>query len=252
MGRILLGVTTPTSGSGEPARETSGQHGIAHLEHVLPAWRRKTQGEPRWAVTSAVVVAIGLQLVLPDNLSLVSRFLLPGIEAIMLVTLVAFNPARIDRTSRPLRAASLALIGIASLANTYSAIALIAELLSGSGSTDAPELLRKGAAIYLTNIIVFGLWYWDLDRGGPAARAHGIKDYPDFLFPQMTQPALATPDWEPRFADYLYVSFTNATAFSPTDTMPLSRWAKLAMMLQSAVALATVAMVLARAINILH
>ena len=113
-------------------------------------------------------------------------------------------------------------------------------------------LLASGAAIWGTNIIAFALWYWELDRGGPAARALGHRPHPDFLFPQMTTPDVSDPDWEPRFADYLYVSFTNATAFSPTDTMPLSRWAKLAMMIQSVIALATVAMVLARAINILN
>jgi uncharacterized membrane protein len=105
--------------------------------------------------------------------------------------------------------------------------------------------------VYFTNLIAFGLWYWELDRGGPAARAHGVKAYPDFLFPQMSTPDLAPAEWEPAFIDYLYVSFTNATAFSPTDVMPLTRWAKLTMALQSAVALVVVAMVIARAVNIL-
>ena len=100
-------------------------------------------------------------------------------------------------------------------------------------------------------MIVFSLWYWDLDRGGPVARAHAMRAHPDFLFPQMASPELAPPDWEPLFVDYFYTSFTNATAFSPTDVMPLSRWAKLAMMLQSAVSLATLALVIARAVNIL-
>lgn len=210
-----------------------------------------TAGESRWAASAVVVVAIGLQLVLPDRLNLSFRFLLPTAEAVLLVTLIAFNPARIDRSSRPLRATSLALISVASLANAYSAIALINDLVSGNGSTDALGLLTSGGAVYATNIIVFSLWYWDLDRGGPATRAHGLEEYPDFLFPQMTAPTMTHPDWEPQFADYLYVSFTNATAFSPTDTMPLSRWAKLAMLVQSSVALATITLVLARAVNIL-
>jgi len=217
----------------------------------VPAWRRRTDGEPRLVVTVAVLVAIALQLKVPDKLTLSSTYLLPGIELVMLATLVVFNPRRIERLSRPLRLISLALIGTAGLSNAYSAVALIREIVSGHGTVDASELLSTGAAVYLTNIIVFGLWYWDLDRGGPAARAHGLKEYPDFLFPQMTQTGVSDPEWEPRVTDYLYVSFTNAAAFSPTDTLPLSRWAKLTMMVQSVVALATVSMILARAINIL-
>jgi hypothetical protein len=100
--------------------------------------------------------------------------------------------------------------------------------------------------------VAFALWYWEFDRGGPFARAAGERPHPDFLFPQMATPEVTHPDWEPYFVDYLYVSFTNATAFSPTDTMPMSRWAKGLMAVQSAVALSTVALVVARAVNILH
>ena len=103
----------------------------------------------------------------------------------------------------------------------------------------------------MTNIIVFGIWYWELDRGGPFNRAAGTVPHPDFLFPQMVSPELSPEHWEPRFLDYLYTSFTNVMAFSPTDTMPLSRWAKSLMALQSAIALSTTALVLARAVNIL-
>jgi uncharacterized membrane protein len=112
-------------------------------------------------------------------------------------------------------------------------------------------LLATGGAIWATNVIVFALWYWELDRGGPVARAHATRVHPDFLFAQLQSPDLAPADWEPAFADYLYVSFTNAAAFSPTDVLPLSRWAKLTMMLQSVVSLATVVLVIARAVNIL-
>jgi len=112
-------------------------------------------------------------------------------------------------------------------------------------------LLLTGGAIWLTNVIAFGVWYWELDRGGPAARAHATRQHPDFLFAQMQTPELAPDDWEPAFVDYLYVSFTNAAAFSPTDVLPLSRWAKLTMLVQSAVSLSTVALVVARAVNTL-
>ena len=218
---------------------------------VHPAWRRVTRGEGRWPVTAAVAVAIALQFALPDRLNLSSRYLLPAIEAVLLVALVAVNPRRIERMSPRLRLMSLTLIAVASLANAYSAGQLVLGLVHGTEGSAAAPLLSTGGAIYLTNIIVFALWYWELDRGGPAARSQALHVYPDFLFPQMATPHLADPDWEPGFADYLYVSFTNATAFSPTDTMPLTRWAKMTMLLQSAVALVTVALVIARAVNIL-
>jgi hypothetical protein len=111
--------------------------------------------------------------------------------------------------------------------------------------------LGSGAAIFVTNIIVFGIWYWELDRGGPFARQTGARPYPDFMFPQMGNPNVAKPDWRPTFVDYLYVSMTNVMAFSPTDTMPLARWAKMAMAVQAMVALSTAGLVIARAVNVL-
>jgi hypothetical protein len=167
------------------------------------------------------------------------------------VVLTIANPHRINRESKVLRAIGLTLVAVASWATAWSAALLIYRLLNG-GMTEKPSaLLLTGGAIWLTNVIVFALWYWEWDRGGPAARAMARKKHPDFLFTQMASPEVADPDWEPFFVDYLYLSFTNATAFSPTDTLPLSRWAKLAMMFQSAVSLATLALVVARAVNIL-
>ena len=220
--------------------------------HVsIPAWLRVTRGENRWPVVAAIVVAIGLQLALPDRLVLQSRWLLPGLELAMLVGLIIANPVRFNRESTALRIASLTLTGLLSLANAYSAILLIRGLVAGTEGTDAGALLSTGAAIWLTNIIAFAVWYWQFDRGGPAARAHARRVLPDFQFVQMQNPDLAHPDWEPQFVDYLYLSFTNATAFSPTDVMPLSRWAKLTMLGQSLVSLVTLALVIARAVNIL-
>lgn len=220
-------------------------------EPSAPAWRRATPGEARWPVSVAMAAAIALQVALPNELSVASRFLLPAVEAAILVVLLAINPRRIDRVSRPLRLLGLALIAVASLANGYSAVVLILGLVNGSQGKTAGPLLASGGAIYLTNVLVFALWYWELDRGGPASRALALRTNPDFLFPQMATPHIADPDWEPRFADYLYVSFTNATAFSPTDTMPLTRWAKMTMLLQSTIALVTIALVIARVVNIL-
>ena len=220
----------------------------AHDDHA-PAWRRVTPGEARWPVSVAMAVAIGLQVTLPDDLSAVSRFLLPSIEAAILVVLLVLNPRRIDRVSGPLRGLGLTLIAVASVANGVSAVLLVLGLVNGSQGNAAGPLLASGGAIYVTNILVFALWYWELDRGGPASRALALRTNPDFLFAQMATPHVADPDWEPQFLDYLYLSFTNATAFSPTDTLPLTRWGKMTMLLQSSIALVTIARVIARVVN---
>ena len=222
------------------------------MEAHVPAWRRRTAGERRWPAAIAVTGAAALQLSLPARLAMPPRFLLPALEMLLLIGLIAADPGRIDRREMHLRVTGIVLTAAVSLANIVSAVRLVSELLRAQPIADsAARLALNGGSIYLTNIIAFALLYWELDRGGPAARTHGVDAYPDFLFPQMTSPELAPPEWEPNFADYLYVSFTNATAFSPTDVLPLSRPAKVAMALQSAVALATVALVIARAINVL-
>jgi hypothetical protein len=220
-------------------------------EHLLPAWLRPTSGERRPPVVAAVLVAIALQWVLPSRLAMPPRWLLPSLEIALLLGLTVLNPVRLTREHPLGRAASILLVASVSAANGVSAGLLAYRLVHGTATDDPAALLATGGAIYLTNIIAFALWYWELDRGGPFARADARRVYPDFLFPQMTDPANADPAWEPRFVDYLYVSFTNTVAFSPTDTMPLSRWAKLLMMLQSVVALSMVALVLAHAVNVL-
>jgi hypothetical protein len=242
------------------------QEHLRHIEHLVepelaaprtgarrlePAWHRVTAGERRLPVAIAIGLAIALQLVLPSRLVIHPEWLLPALEGALLIGLVVANPGRITRTSTTLRTASVALIVLISVANAWSSAELIKGLVNGTEGDNASLLLARGAGIYVTNILVFSLWYWEWDRGGPVARARGLRPYPDFLFPQMTQPDLTPPEWEPTYFDYLYVSFTNATAFSPTDTMPLSRWAKMLMLIQSAVALLTIAMVIARAVNIL-
>lgn len=220
-------------------------------ETLGPAWRRLTDGEERWPAALAVLVMVVLQLRLPTTLTLAGHRVAPWIELVLLAIIVAVNPRRIRRRPRGIRTLSLALIALASLVNGWSVVALVSELLSGTTYDDPRALLAVGANIWVTNVIVFALWYWEFDRGGPGARADGEDPEPDFLFPQMATPEPGVADWEPEFVDYLYVSFTNATAFSPTDTMPLSRWAKLAMMGQSAVSLVTAVLVIARAVNIL-
>ena len=218
----------------------------------VPAWRQRTPGEPRWHVAVVVVVAIGLQLALPARLGLQPKFLMPGLEAALLVALVVADPGRLERRHPGLRYGGLVLVGLVTAANASSAVLLVSELLRAKGeSGSAGALLASGATVYATNIVAFGLWFWDIDRGGPVARAHGDQQHPDLLFPQMASPDLSAPGWEPMLLDYLYVSYTNATAFSPTDTLPMSRWAKTLMAVQSTIALVTIALVIARSVNIL-
>ncbi len=238
----------------EPARQAEGQHpGPDGKLGFTPAWKRPTEGEARWQVAIAVAVAIALQFPLPGRLVLLHPpWLLPAVEGLLLVALVVVNPHRIDRESRAIRLTGLMLAALISLANAWSVARLVIGLVQGTEGTSAGPLLVTGGGIWLTNIIVFGLWYWEFDRGGPVARANATRMYPDFLFVQMTSPHLAPPDWEPAFSDYLYLSFTNAAAFSPTDVMPLSRWAKMAMTMQAAISIVTVALVVARAVNILR
>jgi hypothetical protein len=235
----------------EASRAAGGQR-----EAENPAWLRKTAGEARWGVALCTAAAIALQLPVPGRLILARpSWVLPMCEGLLLIGLVAANPHRINRESRAIRSLSLGLAALISLANAWAAAELVTELVGGMGPSTAGPLLVTGGSIWLTNVIVFALWYWEFDQGGPVARANmDGKRYPDFLFAQMTvsdNPHLSAKDWEPAFADYLYLAFTNATAFSPTDTLPLSRWAKLAMTLQSAVSLITAALLIARAVNIL-
>jgi uncharacterized membrane protein len=219
---------------------------------VGAAGRSVTREEPRVQVTVAIVVAIGLMLALPSRVANHPRWVLPGLAALLLIGVFVAKSARFERRARVLRIASLALIGVMSLSNATSAGRLVVDLVRVEGIRDPAQLLLTGAAIWLTNVIVFGLWYWEFDRGGPLARAAGARPFPDFVFPQMTSPELAPVEWEPGFVDYLYVSFTNAMAFSPTDVMPMTRWAKLTMLTQSLISVMTVALVIARAVNILR
>ena len=219
----------------------------------VPAWRRHTKGERRWPVTLSVVGAIVLQFLLPQTFTQpLPPWLLPTLEVGLLIGLSVANPVRIEHLSPLVRAASIVLITLITIANAASAILLIRAILEGKSGNAAGPLFATGASIWATNVIAFGLWYWEFDRGGPARRAQGTAMHPDLMFPQMAAPELASPDWEPQFIDYLYLSFTNATAFSPTDVMPLARWAKLTMLVQSAISLAVGALVIARAVNILR
>ena len=219
---------------------------------VVPAWRRHTSGEQRWPSAVAIMVMIGLQAFLPEQLSAGPRWLLPLIEVAIIVVLMLANPGRMERGTPGLRRLGLTLITVASLGNAWSVLALVLDIVTGRDTGSAAQLLVSGGNVWLINVLTFAVWYWEFDRGGPLERALGSRPNPDFLFPQMSTPNMAPKEWEPEFADYLFLAFTNSTAFSPTDTLPLSRWAKSAMLLQSAISLATAALVVAKAVNALQ
>jgi len=203
----------------------------------------------------AVAAAIGLYFALPDRLitGLGPRWLVPALEGVLWLALLIANP-RLTVESRRLRPVAIVLIAFVNLANVVSLGELVHELLAVNvrHAPGGRDLIFASVPIWITNVLVFALWYWELDRGGPVSRLKAQRRQPDFLFPQMSAPDSTRPDWSPAFIDYLYTSFTNATAFSPTDTMPLTPWAKLLMMVQSLASLLTVALVVSRAVNILN
>lgn len=217
----------------------------------LPHWHRSNRGEHRAPVVIVVMIVIFLQYVLPDELAMGIQHPICITEALLAIVLLALSPKRINKHHMPTRILGLSLTTIMTISNTASAALLIGFLINGDAK-DPNHLLLSGASIWLTNIIIFSLWFWDLDRGGPGARAEAKNQHPDFIFPQMSDPGYAPDHWHPNFFDYLYTSFTNASAFSPTDVMPLTRWAKMLMMVQSLTSLLTVGLVVARAVNILH
>jgi len=206
--------------------------------------------DPLWHVQLAVVVALALQLLLPAHLVLGPRFVVPVIEGLMLIGLSITTPEKYSKHSRSRRATAVVLIVLTSVANAASLFLLVHYLTSG-GKADGKELITAAVNIFITNIIAFGLLYWEIDAGGPVSRHSEKPELPDFLFPQFSAKELAHPQWIPTFVDYLYVSATNATAFSPTDTLPLTHRVKILMLGQALVSLITVALVTARAVNIL-
>jgi hypothetical protein len=213
--------------------------------------RPTRDAEPFWPAQLAAGAALVLYLTLPHALIMGPKWLVPGVEGVLLLGLVLTTPTRHHMQSSRLRAVIVGLVGLVSLTTLTSLILLAGFLLDGSHAR-GHALLLAGAVLWLTNVLIFGIWYWELDRGGPARRLaqNNASTPPDLLFPQMAQPGLA-PGWRPGFVDYLYTSYTNATAFSPTDTMPLSAMAKLLMAIQSLIALTTILLVVARAVNVL-
>ena len=217
------------------------------------AHEHRVVGEARWPMAVAVLAVIVLTLLLPRSLIARPRGGVPLVEALLLVAVIIGDPGKIDRRSKTVRARSVTLIALLVATTLWCTAQLIVELVQGGPATDsAGALLAAGGIVWLSNCIAFGLLYWELDSGGPAVRAHGLPAHPDFAFPQQLSPELVPADWRPRFIDYMYLGFTSATAFSPTDVMPLRAWNKLAMMAQSTISLVLLGLVIARAVNVLQ
>jgi hypothetical protein len=208
-------------------------------------------GEARWPMAGAVLAAMVLTVLLPDSVRVGPAWLLPLVEGVLLVAVIAGDPGRIDRRSRELRVLSIFLVAVLVFGALWSTVVLIDDLIHGGAVTNsATDLLEAGAIVWASNNIAFALLYWEVDGGGAAARAHRPPSAAAFAFPQQLNPHLGLERWRPRFIDYLYLGFTNATAFSPTDVMPLAPWAKIAMTVQSVISLAILGLVIARAVNV--
>jgi hypothetical protein len=195
-----------------------------------------------------MVLNIAVRVWLPEERLFHVPWLVPAIEAVLLVVLLVSNPGNAEERQR-LRRVSLTLVGLLVTAALWSTALLVSDLIRGTGVSQDPDgLLALGGVVWLGNNLAFALLYWLIDSGGPYARSR-LSTPVDFAFTQQLNPELGLPDWKPAFLDYLHLGFTNATAFSPTDVMPLTHRAKFTMLVQATVALALFGLVVARAVN---
>ncbi len=230
----------------EPGAEGPGGEGTEPL----------ALGEPRWPIALALCFLLGItvlfDIVLPHRQTAGTPWLMPVIGVALLVVLMAAEPGSSSARALWLRRIAIVLLLTLATAAVYLTCVLAVELIGGENvAASADELLGAGTLIWLGNNVVFALLYWQFDSGGARARTRHPRAHPDFAFPQHQNPELSQPGWRPMFVDYLYLGLTNATAFSPTDVMPLARWAKLTMALQSLVSLVVFALVIATAVNVL-
>ena len=205
--------------------------------------------EKRWPMAAAVLATIVLQWITPKDGRLLKWWVFAVLELLALGAVILRDPGRIDRRTRAARRAMFALLGVMTIGTLGSLALLMVDIFDPNFAVGATALLGRGAALWVTNVLVFSLWFWELDRGGAAERAAGSPIRPSFGFPEDAMPELAKEGWVPTYPDYLYLSFTNATAFSPTDTLPVRTWAKMTMMAESAISLLTAILVIAWSIN---
>ena len=211
------------------------------------------RGERWWPVALAIVVAAFLHVALPAKYRVDPAWVVPAVLLALLAALIIGDPGRIDRQKPWLRIVTGAVIAFLTVVNLLAAVRLFHDILTNNKlyANNATGLLAAGGVIWATNVIAFGLWYWDLDRGGAAARAHHPQANPAFIFPEMLHTQYVPATWVPKFVDYLSLGFWTATAFSPTDISAVKPWAKLLMITEAAVSLGIAGLVIARAINIL-
>jgi hypothetical protein len=208
--------------------------------------------EPRWPAVLALLAVGGLRLALPETLSAGPDWLIIAVVGLLLIPIVWSRRRGLDNLNKIL---GYVVTGVVTVDMIWSLYLLVAALPSHRESPQ--DLLRSAAALWITNVLVFASWYWRLDAGGPRARElRGVHTDGAFLFPQMTldqhaKPGVGKQRWSPNFVDYLFLAFNTSTAFSPTDSPVLSRWAKIMMMVQSLISFATVVLLAARAVNIL-
>ena len=200
----------------------------------------------------AVLLTGVLHAFLPEQVVIGPQFLYLGCVGVLLLAMVVGDPGRIDRDSPLLRWLTGVLIAFMTIANIVAGVRIVVGILSESSFwNSASELLLAGGVVWATNVIAFALWYWDLDRGGAAARARGTTASPAFVFPEMQHADHVREGWYPTFLDYLAFSFNTATAFSPTDVSALKTWAKLLMVIEAMLSLGLGALVIARAVNVM-
>jgi hypothetical protein len=223
----------------------------------VPAASDEPLGESRWPPAAALAVfmafTVAVRLWLPGASEVRVPWLIPSLEAVLLVTLFASDPARLARHARWAHRIAIAIVILLVAAALWATALLVYDMIRGHGvSRSATQLLAAGAIVWVGNNLAFGMLYWFMDGGGPISRSSNPARTPvDFAFVQHTSPELAPPGWRPVFLDYLHLGFTNATAFSPTDVMPLTVRAKYVMLPQATVALALFGLVVARAVNVL-
>ena len=211
------------------------------------------KGEPRWAMAGTVLAAAGLHATLPDDVKFIGQlWIYPFVVGVLLLVLVVGDPGRIDRTDTWLRVVTGLLIAFITVVNAVSVNFLVRLILLDADKHLGPvRLLSAGVAIWIINILAFGLWFWDLDQGGAAERAAGTRRLPALLFPEMGNPEVVRAGWAPTLPDYLHMSWGTATSLGPSDVSAIKLWSKAMMTFEAAVSLLLGVLIIARAISLL-